>query len=145
MDNRLFALGCCVIPMGWLNSVGIMQEISENLLKHQTLALSSQVARGRPLPPWFTALLTEARSDNTCWWHIYLDNFCAGERLGASSAGDWGRQCHEAAERCWREAGVISSEKKRVSGEVTVQELGAEINGEMGTLGISTAKLRNYA
>ena len=30
MDNRLFALGCCVIPMGWINSVGIMQEISEN-------------------------------------------------------------------------------------------------------------------
>ena len=141
MDNRLFALGCCVIPMGWINSVGIMQEISENLLKHQTLTLSSQVARGRPLPPWFTALLAEARSDNTCWWHIYLDNFCAGERLGASSATDWGRQCHEAAERCWREAGVISSEKKRVAGEITVQELGAEINGELGTLGISTAKL----
>lgn len=141
LDNRLFALGCCVIPMGWINSVGIMQEISENLLKHQTLTLSSQVARGRPLPPWFTALLAEARSDNTCWWHIYLDNFCAGERLGASSATDWGRQCHEAAERCWREAGVISSEKKRVAGEITVQELGAEINGELGTLGISTAKL----
>ena len=36
---------------------------------------------------------------------------------------------------------MISSEKKRVAGEITVQELGAEINGELGTLGISTAKL----
>ena len=31
-DDRQFALSCAVIPMGWLNSVGVMQEISENLL-----------------------------------------------------------------------------------------------------------------
>ena len=64
------------------------------------------------LPPWFTALLAEARSDNTCWWHIYLDNFVR--------VSDWGppqpqigedsamRQQNDAGVR----PGVISSEKK---------------------------------
>ena len=33
-ENDLCALACAEIPMGWLNSVGIMQEISENLFKH---------------------------------------------------------------------------------------------------------------
>ena len=32
IPGEKMALACSVIPMGWHNSVGIMQEISENLL-----------------------------------------------------------------------------------------------------------------
>lgn len=41
-----FALVCNVIPMGWLNSVGIMQEISENLVKRGRVSCLGQVLRG---------------------------------------------------------------------------------------------------
>ena len=43
-DSRQFALCCNVIPMGWLNSVGIMQEISENLMRWGGMNLTGMVA-----------------------------------------------------------------------------------------------------
>ena len=52
-----------------------------------------------------------------------------------------GRLCHEAAETAWASAGVLSSEKKRVTAAATIGELGDEVDGESQTLGISTEKL----
>ena len=75
------ALACSVIPMGWHNSVGIMQEISENLLKRTSISPFNQVVRGKSLPCWFSDILTHSSEEDKFWWHIYLDNFCAGERL----------------------------------------------------------------
>ena len=121
-----YVLSCSVIPMGWTNSVSVMQEISENLLRQGTLKPQNQVVRGQALPPWFTTLLSHAARGDKAWWHIYLDNFCAGERTWPGDPSTWGEMCHQAAEKCWREAGVISSEKKRVSASRIITELGAE-------------------
>ena len=41
----------------------------------------------------------------------------------------------------WLEAGVVSSAKKKVSGSQVASELGAEVNGDLATLGLSTVKL----
>lgn len=144
-DDRLFALSCAVIPMGWLNSVGVMQEISENLLKRKNLNRLNQVMRGKHLPIWFNQLLTEATTAERCWWHVYLDNFCAGERVDLSHPGVSGKVCHDAAESAWRDAGVVSSEKKRIAAAQKVTELGAEIDGELKTLGVSTEKICRIA
>jgi site-specific DNA-cytosine methylase len=136
-----FALACTVIPMGWLNSVGIMQEISENLLLRNHLSARHQLARGKSLPSWLNDTLKIAADEDRSWFHVYLDNFCAGERITPRSTGEQGRLCHEAAELAWREAGVISSEKKRKSAESTIVELGAEVCGETHLLGMPLAKL----
>ena len=52
-----------------------------------------------------------------------------------------GHLCHEAVEHAWAEAGVVSSQKKRVSAAERVNELGAEIDGQAMVLGGGTDKL----
>ena len=136
-----YALCCSVIPMGWLNSVGIMQEISENLLLHQGLDPRNQIARGRVLPQWLNQVLRQAVGDNRSWWHVYLDNYAGGERLTPEGSGEGACIFHEMAEDAWRTAGVVSSDKKRVSGERIATELGAQLNGDSKTLGVGTEKL----
>lgn len=135
-----YALCCSVIPMGCLNSVGIMQEASENLLLHQGLCPSQQIARGRDIPPWLNDVLETAKSEGRSWWHVYLDNYAGGERVRQGGPGFDSQLCHDLAERAWAQAGVISSDK-RVSGADTAVELGAEVNGSSKTLGVSTEKL----
>ena len=95
--------------MGWLNSMGVMQEISENLLLYQGLDSLHQISRGHSLPPWTKSILDEAVCNNRSWWHIYLDNYAGGE--------------------------------KRVTGERQATEVGAEVDGQRKTLGVSTEKL----
>ena len=136
-----YALCCSVLPMGWLNSVSIMQEIFEHLLLKQTLSSFDQVARGKILPAWMSEIIDHSVHVGKSWWHVYLDNFCAGERVIPSSPGVTGRECHELAEEAWDSAGVVSSTKKRVSAASRITELGAEIDGETSSLGVSTEKL----
>ena len=143
LDKVEYCLACNVIPMGWLNSVGIMQEISERLLASSSLGLDHRIARGHVIPPWLNIVLDHAKQQEKAWWHVYLDNYAAGERILPQTAGDSARACHEAAEKAWREAGVASSDKKRIEGASRITELGAEIDGEQGTLGISTEKMLN--
>ena len=76
-----FALACNVIPMGWLNSVGIMQERSENLVKQPGICLANQIGRGRPLPIWFNDVPRQSVEEDRAWFHIYLNNFCEGEQF----------------------------------------------------------------
>ena len=136
-----FALCCNVIPMGWHNSVGIMQEISENLMSRNNVGAPHQVTRGRVLPPWFSEVLSHASAEDRHWWHVYLDNFAAAERVVPSSAVVAAQMCHEEAERAWEQAGVLSSAKKRVSGEQVIVELGAEVDGNHKLLGVSMERL----
>ena len=141
IHGQVFALGCKVIPMGWLNSVGIMQEISENLMRRNLVSPIHQVCKGKLLPPWFSEILQQAGEENQHWWHVYLDNFAAAERVLPDDGRIAAQMCHEAAEQAWDDAGVISSHKKRVSGEQRIVELGAEIDGATKQLGVATLKL----
>jgi hypothetical protein len=139
--GELFALACAVIPMGWLNSVSIMQEISENLLSRESLPLEHRLARGYTVPPWLNSILDHSRETGKSWWHVYLDDFAGGERVLPSEPATSALLCHQRAEKIWSEAGVVSSAKKRVSGAELITELGAEVGGAQGTLGVSTTKL----
>ena len=109
-----YVLSCRVIPMGWLSSVSLMQEISENLLKVTGLNPRKQVARGSSLPIWFSEILSQASESEAYWWHIYLDNFCAGERMQPWKASDKAKLAHEAAEAAWdKKAGQRSDQSSR--------------------------------
>ena len=128
-------LACKVLPMGWLSSVAVMQEVSERILLDRQLDFESQVVRRRAVPLWMVGLLKEARRDNRAWWHVYLDNFAAGQ---IHESGDHLRKLAEAA---WEEVGVVSSAKKKVTAAQEAQELGAFVDGKHKTLGASPERL----
>ena len=136
-DIGMVALCANVVPMGWSSSVGLMQEMSENLLLKQGLGLQHQVKKGRAIPPWMNEVLADSRRTSRYWWHVYLDNFCSGERCLPLQSERLGRQCHHDAEMAWTKAGVLSSAKKRKAAERRIEELGAEINSGSRTLGVS--------
>ena len=131
------ALCSNVVPMGWASSVGLMQEMSENLLTRQGLSMTHQVRKGRALPPWMNEVLAESRKSSRFWWHVYLDNFCAGERCLPDQAEKRGQICHQEAEAAWGCAGVLSSAKKRKASEKRIEELGAEISSDQRSLGVT--------
>ncbi|CAL1169365.1 unnamed protein product [Cladocopium goreaui] len=54
-----------------------------------------------------------------------------------------GEIIHQEAERLWTAAGVVSAAKKRKSGEITGQELGAYLNGSERTMGPSPERMIN--
>ena len=118
-----------------------MQEVSENLLLNQGLRADQQISRGRTVPPWLNTVLAEAKAERKSWWHVYLDNYAGGERVFTGETALDAQLCHDLAERAWATAGVVSSDKKRVIGAEVATELGAELNGEFKTLGLSTEKL----
>ena len=136
-----FALSCAVLPMGWLSSVAIMQELSEYLLLHDALNSETQLVRNKPLPLWMVGLLRDSRRDKRCWWHVYLDNFCAGQLVHGGEKGQGGDDLHQAAEASWARSKVLSSAKKRKSGILWAEELGALIDGQGMTLGASGERL----
>ncbi len=72
---------------------------------------------------------------------MYLDNFCCGERLYPNSNTAQGDLCHQAAEVAWKNAGVLSSAKKKKAADLRIEELGAEINGVDAWLGASSLRL----
>ena len=135
------ALCSNVIPMGWASSVGLMQEMAEALVYGGGLSPRHQVRKGSPLPSWMNHTLKEAKESDRMWWHVYLDNFCAGERLYPSDAKLQGQECHRLAELAWTNAGVLSSEKKKKVAVSLAEELGAEIDGLQKTLGASCERL----
>ena len=85
-------------------------------------------------------ILEEAQKESRAWWHVYLDNFAAGEVLekGSPNAGDL---LHDLSEEAWKNAGVISSEKKRKRFQLQAEELGAYFDGEQKLMGGSRERM----
>jgi len=136
-----YALSCMVLPMGWLSSVSVMQEISENLLLKYSLSSEHQLARNKSVPLWMVGLLKTAKQSHRTWWHVYLDNFAAGQLVNPSETIVSGNALHDTAEAAWATAHVISAEKKRKSGVLLGEELGGFIAGDSKTLGPSPERL----
>ena len=140
-EGQRFRPCCAVIPMGWSSAVAIMQELAEKLSELGRLPRSHMIRRCAPLPPWLTDVADEAASTGRPWFHVYLDNFCAMEKLGPGEQPEHGFRFHEALEDAWHSVGVLSSEKKKVAGETRANELGACLDGETGTLGPSAERI----
>ena len=141
VEHKKFFLSCAVLPMGWGSAVGVMQEMSTNLLIWQGLPESSQVKKNKSLPQWLVEILAEETTCSKGWWHIYLDNFFSAEKVMCSSVGEEAELLHCMAEGCWDDVGVISSKKKRVANAVEAEELGARFGGNMQFLGVTGERL----
>ena len=135
--SGVFALCCKVIPMGFNSSVALMQELSENLLLHTQIPRGARISRGEPLPLWLTGALRQSETNGKAWYHIYLDNFCAAAKIDPPEFSREGNFFHLEAEEAWRRAGVVSSEKKRKSNEVQVEELGSFVDGRSLIMGVT--------
>ena len=75
----LYRPTCLALPMGWRSSVGLMQQISREVLLAQGLPAEAELRKRGRLPPWF-ASSTAASSTDQAWWQVYLDNFMSGEQ-----------------------------------------------------------------
>ena len=121
-------LSCRVLPMGWSSAVGLMQQIAQQVLWEGGLPLDRQVRKDCPVPEWMTRCDQAARQKETAWWHVYLDNYAGGAKV--TTAEDVaGSNDQEMALRLWKEAGIVSSEKKEVRGAKQIVELGAFVGG----------------
>lgn len=69
------------------------------------------------------------------FWQVYLDNFMGGDKRVHKDGEGIGAKVHETVEATWTKHGILSSEKKRVSDSLEVEELGALLQGEFGVLG----------
>ncbi len=121
--------------MGWSSAVGVMQEVAETLCSFGELPDSHMLLRNRVVPPWLSDTLKEAHRSRRAWYHVYLDNFCAAEKVELGEDGTQGRQFHQAVEASWGEWGVLSSQSKRVDGAPMVHELGAAVGSSSKLLG----------
>ena len=140
-QGKSFYLACAVLPMGWTSAVSVMQEVSHELLLRAGLESERQVRRTRPIPPWLLETFEEGKKKGMYWWHVYLDNFFAGERVKLGDTSMGGTRLHDEAERSWQEAGVVSSSKKRASNLEVADELGARLDGRTGMIGVSGERL----
>ena len=141
VKGRKYALACCVLPMGWSSAVSVMQEISQQLLERHGFSRAQQVLRTRPLPSWMTSVMEEAGAQHKAWFHVYLDNFFAGEKVKKGSQALEVEKVHQDAEAACSSAGVLSSEKKRIRGAPAVEELGANLDGVSQLVGASAGRL----
>ena len=139
--NKKYALACRVLPMGWLSSVSIMQEVSECLVNPTVLPREEQVSKSKTLPLWMTGLLKEVRKGRKAWWHVYLDNFAAGQLIDLDEVPAEGDRLQDLTEEAWLRARVMNSEKKRKRATLEVEELGAFVSGTSGLLGASGPRL----
>ena len=116
-----FALACGVLPMGWASAVSVLQEVSQELVMRHGLPRDLLVTRTRPLPAWLCGVLDGSGSTQRPWFHVYLDNFFAGQRSSTTGHEGLAEEVHAKAEAAW--ASAVNAEE--------VQELGALMDGKV--------------
>ena len=137
--GKKYFLACSVIPMGWSSAVSIMQEIADRLTTIGRLPPENKIRRNHPLPCWLVDTLDKARNEQRAWFHVYLDNFCSMGKTTKGGLDEEGAGFHRAIEGAWEKEGVLNSISKRVSNASSATELGAELDGKIGTLGPTAA------
>ena len=130
---------CKVLPMGWASSVGIMQQVSRQVLLMKGLDPQLEVQRVQGIPRWFTQSAALATSDRA-WWQVYLDNFMSGECSPEHPTGV-AAAMHEVSLRAWSEAGILSAADKQVINANVVTELGVRFDGVEKLLGSSPERI----
>ena len=128
-----------VLPMGWSSSVGLMQQISREILLGHGLPPELEFRKTGPVPLWFAQVVEQA-SPTRAWWQVYLDNFLSGERH-EGEGGSTAMELHEKALRAWESTGVLSAADKQVLNSREVVELGVRFDGQRGLLGCSGMRL----
>ena len=130
---------CKVLPMGWASSVGIMQQISRQVLLMKGLPASEELHKIRGIPRWFTQAIAEG-DHHRAWWQVYLDNFMSGE-INCGDSGERGKSLQVEAMQAWSDTGILTAADKQVLGDPCITELGVLFNGSQKLLGASPERL----
>ena len=139
--TKKFCLACQVLPMGWSPAVSVMKEVSQLLVESQGMPGTMQVMRHKPLPEWLVETIKQGKGEGRGWFHVYLDNFFSGEKVVGGEEQKIAEHLQAEVEQAWNRAGVLSSEKKKVTGSEQVQERGAQFDGDAKLLGVSSSRL----
>eukprot|EP00971_Amphidinium_carterae_P211390 4194179-Amphidinium_carterae.3 len=149
-------LAATVIPMGWLNAVGIVQGLHRELLLRGSaaggtddgdasasvepgVALHHEVRRDKPMPP------VGIHRDWNYLWQAYIDDYDQAEVLPRQAVDSGAAlpvsQRQQQVRACYAHWHAPRSERK--SGERCSEavRLGVSINGTTGRLGAAGAKL----
>ena len=135
-------LSSAVIPMGWLNAVSLFQHLHRQLgLAPQPtgagLPAESEWRRDRPVPASATTL-------SGGWIQYYLDDFDAPEFVGREQ---WQRlrgvlsSTHRRQRDAYSRQGVAISQDKSHVRELSVNRMGAHVDGDKGFLSVPMQKL----
>ena len=136
---KMFRPAIRVLPMGWASSVGIMQQVSREILLQNGLPPELEFRKTGPVPSWFTEVV-QAATPSKAWWQVYLDNFLSGEKH-EGNGGSMGVLLQNMAMSAWAKTGVLSAEDKQVFNSPNVVELGVRFDGKRGLLGASAARI----
>ena len=137
--NKIYRPTIKVLPMGWSSSVGIMQQVSREILLSHGLPPELELRKSGNVPLWFTQVI-ESTTPTRAWWQVYLDNFFSGE-VDTGGLGQTGLQLQELAMKAWGAAGVLSAADKQVLRSPEVVELGIRFDGAHGLIGGSPERL----
>ena len=136
--SQRFRPTCMVLPMGWSSSVGVMQQLSRQILLNSGLPPENELAKGIPLPLWFSQAIAES-SSTRAWWQVYLGNFMSGEVTEQEPGIN--QTLQELAMKAWGSNGVLTAEDKQVLSSPEVVELGIRLDGRNGLLGASVERV----
>lgn len=125
--------------MGWSSSVGIMQQISRQVLLMRGLPKSLEVERVHGVPRWFTSTVAAA-DGHRAWWQVYVDDFIAGES-SRTVTPSIGRYLQTEAMQAWTGAGILTAHDKQLLEAASVLELGIRFDGSEKLLGASPERL----
>ena len=140
--GKVYHVCCKVVPMDWSSAVSLMQEMADALGRAGGLGEDLKVSRTKPLPDFMVRILRDAEKLQRSWFHVYLDNFCCGEKFNFLLKNEKeARGLHAAMEKSWADHGVLSSEKKKVSEASDIQELGALVSGSQKFIGVTAERL----
>ena len=131
-----------VLPMGWLSAVGLMQHAHRNIMLWPgpaggNLSPEAETRRDRPQP----LSQSEARAAS---WHVYVDDFTELERvrIGGSEHAQRGPGVFQSRARAaYSRAGWPWAAEKAVEREVQGERLGRFLDGDVGRLGVRSARL----
>ena len=129
-----------VLPMGYLNSVGIAQHLHRNLITR---------AQGGPTRcvPWAELRKDRAWSQANPVWRVYLDNLDVLERVRPELAvmleGSLNNDLKPLIQE-YEETGVPLNAKKSVKQSTFAEVQGAEIDGKLGLARPKGDKLAKY-
>eukprot|EP00435_Cladocopium_sp_Y103_P072813 s379_g41.t1 len=131
--GTLYVPSCCVLPMGWSSSVGLMQMASRELIRKTSQLSAFELRRQVVAPPWFVDLVE--RAGGRQFWQVYLDNYMAADVGPKQTSGQSSVALHQEAVGVWTEHGILCAEDKHVLGSQDAIELGVALNGKEGLVG----------
>ena len=140
-DERGF-LASTVLPMGYLNSVGIAQHVHRLVVRRAMGSLANPIGGEKELRR------DKPFSQSPHLFRIYLDNFDELVKVNRSFAAVIEGKVTDSVEKLresYLERGLPRHPKKAVASQTCAEVQGAWVDGEKGVVSAKTSKVARYA